>query len=145
MEITLRERLYALIKHYNMTAASFERLCGFSNGFVKTAGESVGASKLAIILSLFPEISPLWLVSGLGDMLINSEISTAQNQNFVNNNKSFNNFSNSSSSEISILRQELKIKNEQIDRMIKLLEYIVYQGGNVDFPAIKTSPESRQK
>lgn len=128
-----------------MTAASFERLCGFSNGFVKTAGESVGASKLAIILSLFPDISPLWLVSGLGDMLNNSENSTSQNQNFANNNKSFNNFSNSSLAELSILRDELNKKNDQIDRMIKLLEYIVYQGGTGEFPAIKTSPESRQK
>ena len=145
MDLTLKQRIMALIEHHGVTIASFERMCGMCNGYVRNINDSIGTDKLESILRVFPNTNLLWLVSGIGNMLNDSENSTSQNQNFVNNNKSFNNFSNSSFSEISILREELKKKNEQIDRMIKLLEYIVYQGGTSEFPSIKTSPESRQK
>lgn len=135
----------ALIEHHGITIAQFERMCGMCNGYVRNINESIGTDKLGSILRVFPNTNLLWLVSGIGSMLTDSDNSTSQNQIFQNNSKSFNNFTNTTFTELSILREELKKKNEQIDRMIKLLEYIVYQGGNSDFPAIKTSPESRQK
>lgn len=145
MEMTLRERVDAIMTHYNLSIAAFERTCNFSNGYIRQITNATGADKLAKILVAFPNIEPLWLIAGVGDMLKNSENSSSQLQTFANNNRSFNNFSNSVNSEISTLILELKKRDEQIDRMIKLLEYIVYQGGTNEFPTAVSLPESRQK
>lgn len=143
--MTLNERLYAFIDHLGITVAAFERNCNFSNGFVKNVGEQVGASKLAQILGAYPELSPTWLIMGIGDMLNNSDNSNLQPGKFSNNRRSFNNFQYSSEASLQILASELNKKNEQIDRMIDLLEYIVYQNGKGDFIPYKSLPESRQK
>lgn len=133
--MTLKERLCAIAAQEELSISAFEKRCGLGNAFVKSAGENVGASKLGRILREFPNISPLWLLTGIGDMLNNGENPTYQ----------ISGFPIVSDKEVQILREELNKKNEQIDRLIKLLEHIVFLPGKYDIPSTETSPKSRQK
>lgn len=145
MNMTLNQRLYAFIEYLGITVSAFERSVGVSNGFVKSAKEQVGANKLASILKTYPQLSPTWLVMGLGPMLIDNVNPTFQSSKFS---KSSDLYSSSfipvSEQLISSLVTELQKKDEQIERFIKLLEHIVYQGGNNDFQTLEISPKSRQ-
>ena len=67
------ERLKEYIDFKGLTIASFERSIGMGNA---TFGKSlknhraIGTDKLENILSVYPDISPQWLLSGEGEMII---------------------------------------------------------------------------
>lgn len=141
MDLTLKDRLYAFIDNLGITVAAFERSIGASNGFVSSVKERVGAQKLASILKVYPQLSPTWLVMGVGNMLIDSDnpgYQTSYSQ------VSFENSLSHFDQTYNLLLKEIKTKDEQIDRLIKLLEHIVYQGGTGDFQSLEISPKSRQ-
>lgn len=67
------DRLKRIASAYKLTVRDFERKAGLSNGYVRTIGNSLGASKLENILQSFPEVSRVWLLTGEGEMLKNKE------------------------------------------------------------------------
>ena len=65
---TIKERIIEIIEAKNTNLYSFERQCGFSNGYIKSIKEDIGSTKIEKILRVFPDISPTWLVLGDGPM-----------------------------------------------------------------------------
>ena len=65
---TIKDRILAIIEEKGMTQYKFELHCGLSSGYIKSIGEDVGSTKLAKIMSKFPDISPEWLILGIGSM-----------------------------------------------------------------------------
>ena len=104
MEMTLQERLTAIATHYNMTVASFERVSGLSNGYVRTVKNSIGSEKIESLVRAFPNVNLLWLVTGLGSMLNESDNSNSQIGKFSNNSSSFNNFQNTNDASFVLLK-----------------------------------------
>lgn len=66
------ERLKEYIDYRGISIAAFERSIGMANASfgksLKNKG-AIGTDKLEKILSIYPEISPVWLMTGEGDML----------------------------------------------------------------------------
>ncbi len=67
------ERLKQYIEYKGITIAAFERSIGMANAsFGKSLkkGGAIGTDKLENILIVYPDISPLWLLRGVGEMLL---------------------------------------------------------------------------
>lgn len=66
-------RLKQYIEFKGMTIAQFERALGLSNGALAKAirnNTAIGSDKLENILMAHPDISPMWLLKGQGEMLL---------------------------------------------------------------------------
>lgn len=74
------ERLKEYIDFKGISIAAFEKSIGMSNASfgksLKNKG-AIGTDKLENILSVYTDISPIWLISGVGDMIAN-DYSTKQ-------------------------------------------------------------------
>ena len=57
------------IEHQGIKRSVFEKSCGFSNGYLRNLKENPSAAKIEDILTVYPEISRVWLLSGEGEML----------------------------------------------------------------------------
>ena len=66
MEIT--KRLKQFIDYKGITKYEFHKVNGFSNGFLDKDRE-IGTDKCAKILENYPEINPMWLIAGKGEMI----------------------------------------------------------------------------
>lgn len=66
------ERIKQYIDSKGIAVAAFERSIGMSNAsFGKSLknGGAIGSDKLENILTIYPDLSPLWLMCGEGEML----------------------------------------------------------------------------
>ncbi|MGL5261373.1 MAG: S24 family peptidase [Bacteroides sp.] len=66
---TLKERLDAFLKEKNLSQGRFAEATGLSNGFANNVGDSISTKSLSKIQKAFPDLNPLWLTSGEGEML----------------------------------------------------------------------------
>ncbi len=81
------ERLKQYIDCKGITVAAFEKSIGMSNasfGKCLKKGGAIGTDKLENILSVYPEISPCWLLTGKGDMLRVDSAQTSSGDNSPN-------------------------------------------------------------
>ena len=69
--MTTKARLEEFIRFKGLATSRFESMCHLSNGYVRNLKNQVGDEKLNNILSAFPELSKVWLLTGEGEMLNN--------------------------------------------------------------------------
>ncbi len=76
--IMILERLKQYIDSKGISIAAFERSIGMANAsFGKSLKKrgAIGTDKLEKILTIYQDISPMWLLSGIGEMLLqNGEV-----------------------------------------------------------------------
>lgn len=72
MQDTVKERLVTFIKRKGLSQKKFETMVGLSNGYVNNISKGIGAEKMQRILSVFPELNQEWLLTGEGNMLVES-------------------------------------------------------------------------
>ena len=77
--MTTKDRLLKYIAHTGLATSRFESLCGLSNGYVRNLKSQIGEDKLSAILSAFPELSKIWLLTGEGSMLVNNSANNLVN------------------------------------------------------------------
>ena len=71
------ERLKQYIDFKGISVAAFERSIGMANAsFGKSLKKqgAIGTDKLENILNIYPDISPMWLLKGIGDMIMVNDI-----------------------------------------------------------------------
>lgn len=71
------ERLKQYIDFKGISVAAFERSIGMANAsFGKSLKKqgAIGTDKLENILNICPDISPMWLLKGIGDMIMVNDI-----------------------------------------------------------------------
>ena len=107
---TIKDRILGIIEANGMTQYRFETLCGLSSGYIKSIGEDVGSTKLAKILSKFPNISPDWLILGEGEMLRKDANCNYQTAHGVDISQTMIN----QPPNIAALIEQLRAKDEQI-------------------------------
>lgn len=66
---TIKDRIRIFCDRYNLKVSTFEKTCGFCNGYVNGIRRSVSPEKLSIILNKYPDLCRDWLVFGTGLML----------------------------------------------------------------------------
>lgn len=83
--IVIRIKEYIDFKRISVSA--FERNVGFSNGSFASQyknNKSIGSDKIENILNTYPEINPIWLLTGEGNMTI-SNLGGIQGNNSIQN------------------------------------------------------------
>lgn len=116
--MNVNERIRSFAAHKGLTIAEFERICGLSNGYVLKVKDSLGKRGLSDILRNFPELNKVWLLTGEGEML-NSVPGITQHQNGGTGNSQTVTLGQA---DVSKFIELLQKKDEQIDRLLTLLE-----------------------
>lgn len=124
MENTVKERIMIFIEFKAMKPATFERLCGLSNGTLKQMKNEPRLSNIEKILETFPELNREWLLTGNGEMLNNTVIGEG---NIKGDNNNWTNVNTDSAliGAIDALREQQKLtakSQEQIDRLLGIIE-----------------------
>lgn len=124
---TIKERLIHYIKYLKIGQAKFETKCGLSNGYVNNIRKSISPDKLQTIALHNPDLNTGWLMTGEGDMLKSTyQQSVDKGKNFTQTgNVTVNNSDVAllkAIDEISAQRMMVQKAQEQIDRLITLLE-----------------------
>lgn len=66
----MKERLLAFLEHLGIGQLKFEMSTGLSRGFVNKVGDNITTKSLGKILNTYPELNRNWLLTGMGEMLI---------------------------------------------------------------------------
>lgn len=69
----VKERLLQFIAHKGINKTTFEKNCGLSNDAVGKMGENTRASTFDKISNTYPDLNIIWLKTGVGEMLIDTE------------------------------------------------------------------------
>lgn len=69
METSVKDRLMLFIKSKGISVNRFEKICGFSTGFVANMRKSMQPDKAMSIVQNFPELNTAWLFTGMGEMI----------------------------------------------------------------------------
>lgn len=67
------DRIITFIKHKNMSMRAFDISIKVGNGYTSKQSKSnasIGSDVLERIIETYPELNPLWLITGEGDMII---------------------------------------------------------------------------
>lgn len=67
------ERIRQFIEFKGIAISAFEKSIGMSNASLAKSiksGGTIGADKLGNILTVYPELNPVWVTTGKGEMLI---------------------------------------------------------------------------
>lgn len=67
--MTIKERVLKFIEHTGTTVRQFEIRAGISNGAVSKMGNNTRRSIIDKILSAYPDLNEVWLLTGSGNML----------------------------------------------------------------------------
>lgn len=73
MEGTVKERLKQFIKHVGISEREFCRRVGVGSAYIQSIRKSIMPDTLQQISIQFPELNPMWLMMGDGEMLLPEE------------------------------------------------------------------------
>ncbi|WP_235982725.1 hypothetical protein [Kordia aestuariivivens] len=71
------DRILLFVNHKNMSMRTFDTSIGVGNGYTSKQSKSrasVGSNVLERIIDEYPDLNPLWLVTGKGNMILEIEI-----------------------------------------------------------------------
>ena len=68
----MKQRLIKFLSYLGIGQLAFEDKVGLSRGFVNNIGYSIREKSINKILSVYPELSKTWLLTGEGEMLKSS-------------------------------------------------------------------------
>ncbi len=127
--LSVAERIKAFCQARHITVARFEREAGLSNGYTSQLKSAPGPGKRMQIAAAFPELNVGWLLTGEGEMIRPPQaIGDVSNSTVVGANVSGNGNLISHNDMADMIRLQLgyqdllKKKDEQIDRLLALLE-----------------------
>ncbi len=144
-----KERLLTFINYLRIRKSEFERRCKLSNGYINSIKGDIGVQKLMNMTRAFPQLNPYWVATGNGDMLIPvadsfmSEDETHPEQSTchsllskdANDDKyeavmriltQIQKREEANQESINRLQEALKIKEDQINRLLNLVDKLNY-------------------
>ena len=122
----VKERLREYIKTLNISEREFCRRIGVSSSYVNNIRQSIQPDKMKAIGEKFPELNPMWLLTGDGEMLQGNNINRISGNN---NTAVAGNGNRVTTNDIAGLielqkgyQEMLKEKDSQIARLISIIE-----------------------
>ena len=73
---SVKNRMIAFLDYLNISQRKFEKATGLSNGAINNIGESITTKTLNKITAIYPDLNTAWLLTGVGEMLNNKDISS---------------------------------------------------------------------
>lgn len=121
METTVKERLIQFIKYKGLRVSAFEKMCGFSGGYVANMRVSMQPDKILNIAQKFPELDTAWLLTGEGNMIkgVATSITPPSYEALI---KEKDRIISEQAQHISTLKQSLNINAKVIDVMSETLK-----------------------
>ena len=114
----IKGRFKEFIAYKKLSQRRFQASIGVSSSYINGISDGIGADVLRKVSTMYPELNTDWLLTGEGEMLRSSQ--GVQNQyGGDHNNQSLTMGQTSDSDKLIDL---LKKKDEQIDRLIAMLE-----------------------
>lgn len=146
-----KERLLTFIAYLRIRKSEFERRCGLSNGYINSIKGDIGVQKLLGMTTAFPQLNPYWVATGKGEMLrsvddgnqkvdvvesSNNEPSRQKSGKELSYEEKYENVmailtdiqqrDEQNKERIQKLREALKMKEEQINRLLYLVDKLNY-------------------
>jgi hypothetical protein len=72
--MTVKERINEFIKYKGIKARAFCSSIDVSFSYVNSIRKSIQPEKLKKITEVYPELNPIWLMTGEGEMIMNGNI-----------------------------------------------------------------------
>lgn len=121
---TVKDRLIKFIYSMNLTKSGFEKTVGLSNGYLNQLRSSPSNEKIEQISNSFPQLNRYWLLTGVGPMLL--DVAPPAQVSYVNiavamHGNAINTITNESAGGESSVSQELKMAQQKIEALEKLL------------------------
>jgi hypothetical protein len=104
----ITNRILQIIEYKGISKRQFYIKTNLSNGFLDKV-KDIGVSKVENILNAFPEVNPIWLLTGQGEMLLSPNGSSR----------------NSTCADVEYLKKEIKYLNEKLkdkEEIIRLMQ-----------------------
>lgn len=121
----LRQRVLEYCKRKNIAVSRFEKECNLANGYFNQVKKRPSLDKIESISKAFPDLNTDWLLTGEGEMLRQNIQQAGDNATQVqgtNNHVSSPRVLEMAMTEIAEQRKLVAKSQEQIDRLITLLE-----------------------
>ena len=122
----VKERLREYVKTLNISEREFCRQIGVSSSYINNIRQSIQPDKMKAIGEKFPELNPMWLLTGDGEMLQGNNINRISGNN---NTAVAGNGNRVTTNDIAGLielqkgyQEMLKEKDSQIARLISIIE-----------------------
>lgn len=122
---TIKGRLIAFISCLEIGQGRFEKECCVANGYVNNIRKSISPDKLQKIALRYSILDTGWLMIGEGDMLkstISQEVNGDRNTSVAGNGNHVNDSKLIEEIEIAAHRKITKKSQEQIDRLLSIIE-----------------------
>lgn len=122
----VKERLREYVKTLNISEREFCRRIGVSSSYINNIRQSIQPDKMKAISENFPELSPMWLLTGDGEMLQGSNLNRISGNNNTavagNGNKVTTNDIAGMIELQKGYQEMIKEKDSQIARLISVIE-----------------------
>lgn len=124
-----KSRFLEFLNSIGITQYKCVRMCGWPSGYLTGLKWDFGADKLATIMSIFPQLNIMWVISGKGEMFNSdmgpkseevNEVSKGQGctipfDMFMQTTNNYNRIIVEKDAEINTLRQEIDKLRKQIE------------------------------
>lgn len=124
MQSNVKSRLIEFLKFKSISQKAFAQSVGVSAGFVNAIRVSIQPKTLEKISNVYPDLNITWLLTGVGPMLLDvappAQVSSVNSAVAMHGN-AINTITNESAGGESSVSQELKMAQQKIEALEKLL------------------------
>lgn len=125
MQSNVKSRLIEFLKFKSISQKAFAQSVGVSAGFVNAIRVSIQPKTLEKISNVYPDLNITWLLTGVGPMLLDvappDQVSSVNSAVAMHGN-AINTITNESAGGESSVSQELKMAQQKIEALEKLLD-----------------------
>lgn len=125
MQSNVKSRLIEFLKFKLISQKAFAQSVGVSAGFVNAIRVSIQPKTLEKISNVYPDLNITWLLTGVGPMLLDvappAQVSSVNSAVAMHGN-AINTITNESAGGESSVSQELKMAQQKIEALEKLLD-----------------------
>lgn len=114
----VKDRLLKFIEYKGLTQSDFGKSIGVSAAFISSMRKSIQPDKIKSIALTYPELDIKWLMTGLGEMIVNNESNNVVRDEVIPYG------SNSSNIELLLLRKEKEKEEEFKEERSEYLKQI---------------------